>query len=220
MIKFALATVAALAVPQLASAQTANPGQPGNPSSAQSLRDQVQSDLKGAGFSDVKIMPRAFNVQAKDRNGNPVMMVITPDRFAEVTEVGAGGGTATNRTVADNAGAQASAPGNGTAFVSIPEGDDLSSKVIGLDVYNTSNQDIGSVKDIAYDNNRHIQAYVLSVGGFLGLGEHYVAVAPSSVAVSYNPSDQKWHASMNATADQLKSAPEFKYTGRWNGSRS
>jgi hypothetical protein len=40
------------------------------------------------------------------------------------------------------------------------------------------------------------------------------------VKVTYNDSDKKWHATMNATADQLKAAPEFKYTGKWNSSRS
>lgn len=103
-------------------------------------------------------------------------------------------------------------------FASINNSDDLSSKVIGLDVHNSSNQDIGTVKDIAYDGNQQIQAYVLSVGGFLGVGDHYVAVAPSSLSITYNPPDQTWHATMNATADQLKSAPEFKYTGRWSAS--
>jgi hypothetical protein len=51
------------------------------------------------------------------------------------------------------------------------------------------------------------------VGGFLGIGEHYVAVNPEAVNVAYK--DNQWHADMNATADQLKSAPAFKYAGQW-----
>jgi hypothetical protein len=47
--------------------------------------------------------------------------------------------------------------------------------------------------------------------GFLGFGEHYVAVSPSAVKVSYNDSDKKWHASVDASADQLKATPESKY---------
>ena len=65
-----------------------------------------------------------------------------------------------------------------------------------------------------------IKGYILSVGGFLGMGERYVAVDPSSVAVKYDDNDKKWHANMNATSDQLKTAPEFKYSGRWNSSKS
>jgi hypothetical protein len=52
------------------------------------------------------------------------------------------------------------------------------------------------------------------------MGEHYVAVNPSAVKVSHNGSDKKWHASMNASADQLKAAPEFKYAGRWDASKT
>jgi hypothetical protein len=56
-------------------------------------------------------------------------------------------------------------------------------------------------------------AFIVSVGGFLGMGDHYAAVSPEAVKITYK--DNKWHAQMNATADQLNSAPEFKYTGRW-----
>ena len=64
------------------------------------------------------------------------------------------------------------------------------------------------------------QAYIMSVGGFLGMGERYVAVNPTDVKVSYNTSDNKWHASTNATTAELKSAPAFQYNGRWNASKS
>ena len=43
------------------------------------------------------------------------------------------------------------------------------------------------------------------------MGDHYVAVRPGALDISYNSSDSKWHAKMNATADQLKGAPEYKY---------
>jgi hypothetical protein len=96
----------------------------------------------------------------------------------------------------------------------------LSSKVIGLDIYSNSTQDIGQIKAIAINHNGRSQAYIVSVGGVLGMGEQYVAVSAPAVKVSYNGSDKKWHASMNASADQLKAAPEFNYAGRWDASRT
>ena len=96
----------------------------------------------------------------------------------------------------------------------------MSSNLVGLDVYNNANKDIGQIKDIAMGPNGRTRAYIVSVGGFLGVGEHYVAVNPSSIKVSYNSSDKKWHATMDANANQLKAAPEFKYNGRWNASKS
>ena len=51
------------------------------------LRQQMQDKLSKAGFSDIKITPSSFYVQAKDKKGEPVAMVIGPDSFAEVTEI-------------------------------------------------------------------------------------------------------------------------------------
>ena len=59
-----------------------------------------------------------------------------------------------------------------------------------------------------------------AVGGFLGTDERYIAVNTVDFEESYIGSDTKWHARMNATADQLKSAPVFKYSGRWNAGKS
>ncbi len=105
-------------------------------------------------------------------------------------------------------------------FVTLQHSDMLSSNVVGLDVYDTSNNDIGKIQDIAFDGSKTVKGYVLSVGGFLGLGSRYVTVDPNSVSVTYDTANKKWHASMNASKDQLKAAPEFKYEGIWNASKS
>jgi sporulation protein YlmC with PRC-barrel domain len=107
-----------------------------------------------------------------------------------------------------------------THFVTLDRADMLSSNVVGLDVYDGSNTDIGTIKDVAFDSAKAVKGYVLSVGGFLGMGTHYVAVDADSVKVKYDATDKKWHANMAATKDQLKAAPEFKYEGEWNASRS
>jgi hypothetical protein len=105
-------------------------------------------------------------------------------------------------------------------FVSPQPGDMLSSNIVGLDVRNGESTNIGKIQDIAFDNGKKVDAYILSVGGFLGLGTHYVAVDPASIAVSYDATNKVWRATMNATKDQLKAAPEFKYSGQWTSSRS
>ncbi|MBV9392888.1 MAG: hypothetical protein JOZ84_00605 [Methylobacteriaceae bacterium] len=51
------------------------------------LRQQVRDNLTKAGFTDIRIMPTSFMIRAKDQSGNPVMMVINPDSFTEVTAV-------------------------------------------------------------------------------------------------------------------------------------
>ena len=50
------------------------------------------------------------------------------------------------------------------------------SKMDGLKVYNEANENIGSINDLLMDKNGDIKIAVIGVGGFLGMGEHLVAV--------------------------------------------
>ena len=86
----------------------------------------------------------------------------------------------------------------------------FSSKLKGLNVTNQKDETVGEITDLAIKNH-DIDALILSVGGFLGMGEHYVAVSPSSVNIRYDQKNNKWLASMNTTKDAMKAAPEFKY---------
>jgi sporulation protein YlmC with PRC-barrel domain len=56
------------------------------------------------------------------------------------------------------------------------EGQWRSSKLIGVDVYNEANEKIGDIEELILDKSGKIEDVVLGVGGFLGMGEHYVAV--------------------------------------------
>ena len=111
-------------------------------------------------------------------------------------------------------------PNQGPNFIQVQNTDMLSSNVVGLDIYNGQNNDIGKIQDIAFNSSKQVTGYILSVGGFLGMGTHYVAVNPGAVMVAYDAQNKVWKATMNATKDQLKSAPEFKYGGQWTASRS
>jgi len=92
--------------------------------------------------------------------------------------------------------------------------DVLSSNLIGLNVQNNAQDNVGEIQDLVVSNGS-LSGLILSVGGFLGIGERYVVVAPSAVKVVYSESDKKWSATMDTTKDALKAAPEFKYDGRW-----
>ena len=98
----------------------------------------------------------------------------------------------------------------GVIFATVATNDELSSKVIGLDIYNNAKQNIGTIKDVSF-NSSGVHAYIVGVGGFLGMGEHYVAIRPSAIAVTFDAADKKWHAAMDTNAAELKAAPEYKY---------
>ena len=52
----------------------------GDLTSSQNLvaAQKIKQDLKSAGFSDVKVVAESFVVQAKSRDGDPVLMTIGP----------------------------------------------------------------------------------------------------------------------------------------------
>jgi sporulation protein YlmC with PRC-barrel domain len=130
------------------------------------------------------------------------------------------------------------------------------SKLAGVNVYNEANEKIGDINDVILDKSGKVANVILGVGGFLGMGEHYVAVAYDklkwanepvrSATVSTNDKTARpatnvdgttrtaaegtprattgtattathtnnWypdHVVFNATKDQLKAMPEFKY---------
>ncbi|UTD30417.1 photosystem reaction center subunit H [Bradyrhizobium sp. WD16] len=49
-------------------------------------------------------------------------------------------------------------------------------KLPGLNVYNDRNEKIGDISDLIGDRSGKVVSVVIGVGGFLGVGEHYVAV--------------------------------------------
>ncbi len=51
------------------------------------------------------------------------------------------------------------------------------SKLVGLNVYNDNNEKLGDINELLIDQSGKVQAVVIGVGGFLGMGEHNVAVA-------------------------------------------
>ena len=129
------------------------------------------------------------------------------------------------------------------------EGEWRASKLAGVNVYNEANEKIGDINDVILDKSGKAANVILGVGGFLGMGEHLVAVsfdklkwvnepvsstsASTSTAPANSPAknidnprtttgaattsttrNDNWypdHAVYNATKDQLKAMPQFKY---------
>ncbi|TYO63486.1 PRC-barrel domain containing protein [Bradyrhizobium hipponense] len=143
------------------------------------------------------------------------------------------------------------APTASTATTTSASGEWRASKMSGLKVYNESNENIGSVNDLLMDKSGAIKTAVIGVGGFLGMGEHLVAIpydklkfaneaiaytgtgatsppgrpaSPTTTtgaatgtdkAATATSSASKWypdHAVFNASKDELKNMPEFKYS--------
>ncbi len=50
------------------------------------------------------------------------------------------------------------------------------SKLVGLAVYNDANEKLGDISEILLDKSGKINAVIIGVGGFLGVGQHDIAV--------------------------------------------
>ncbi len=112
--------------------------------------------------------------------------------------------------------AQATAPIGTTdsaLFINTQKSDQwLASKFKGTDVIGADNEKIGDVSDILFDKSGKIEAFVVSVGGFLGMGAKDVALAPAAFQTvagdkTKNESDK---LKLTMTKDQLKQAANFE----------
>ena len=78
---------------------------------------------------------------------------------------------------------------------------------IGKRVYDRAGNDIGEVNDLIISQDGKVQATVLGVGGFLGIGEKDVAVSVNAVEMVKDGDNTK--LVVDATKDQLQAAPAF-----------
>ena len=87
---------------------------------------------------------------------------------------------------ASNAPAAQRADTNRPMF-QMKQGQWRTSKLIGLSVYNNNNEDVGDINELIVGQDGRIEAFVIGVGGFLGLGEHDVAVPFNQVKFMEEP---------------------------------
>jgi sporulation protein YlmC with PRC-barrel domain len=94
-------------------------------------------------------------------------------------------------------------------FVQFSSADVVASRLQDLNVYNNQNEEIGEIEDLVIKDGKTISGVVVSVGGFLGLGDRYVLLDPSSIVLG--DKDGTMRAFINTSKEELTNAPEFKY---------
>jgi sporulation protein YlmC with PRC-barrel domain len=80
------------------------------------------------------------------------------------------------------------------------------SNIIDHVVKNDRGEELGEVDDLIMSRNGKIKKAVLSVGGFLGIGDRLVAVQYRSLQIN-----EKGEITYNVTREQLEKHPEFSY---------
>jgi len=84
------------------------------------------------------------------------------------------------------------------------------SKIIDTNVKNNNGDTIGELEDLVISTGDHrMMQAILSVGGFLGIGERHVAVPYNDLKVT--PVSNSNEIFYQATKDQLEGMPKFSY---------
>jgi hypothetical protein len=137
--------------------------------------------------------------------GTAGMAAGTADTAASGTTAATGGMAATNNETTASTSGNTPAAEVGTPVT----GADLTAdNLIGTSVYGPDNQTIGSIGDIALTPEGQVDAVIVDVGGFLGIGAKPVAVAMDNLQFMRD-SGGSLTLTTQFTQDQLRNAPEF-----------
>jgi sporulation protein YlmC with PRC-barrel domain len=87
-------------------------------------------------------------------------------------------------------------------------------KLIGRNIKNAEGETIGEIKSIYLTKDGKVDSVMVSVGGFLGVGDREVRIAWSDLRIA----DNGEKVTVNMTKDQLKAKPEYRYKDEaWRG---
>jgi hypothetical protein len=94
-------------------------------------------------------------------------------------------------------------------YETMPAGDLTAEELTGARVYGAGDEDVGEVDELILSDDGSIQQVVLDVGGFLGMGEHHVAVTMDELQIMRCEGDDI-RVYIEATQEQLEAQPEYK----------
>jgi hypothetical protein len=80
-------------------------------------------------------------------------------------------------------------------------------EVIGKHVVNVMDEQVGTIADLVMDQEQKLVGVVLSVGGFLGIGDKWVAIPVDQI--DFPTDGQPARLLVAVTEEQLKNAPDF-----------
>ncbi|WLR93412.1 PRC-barrel domain-containing protein [Shinella zoogloeoides] len=105
----------------------------------------------------------------------------------------------------------AQAPAAGGDYLTAQSDEQISANTyIGQAVYNSADESIGKISDLIMEKDGGITAAVIGVGGFLGIGEKWVAVPFEKISITQVPDSDDVKLTTTETAESLQAAPEFK----------
>jgi sporulation protein YlmC with PRC-barrel domain len=88
-----------------------------------------------------------------------------------------------------------------------------STQMLGMPVFDRAGEKIGSIGDLVIGQDGAIQAIVIALGGFLGVGEKNIAVSLREMTISRDGTGDR--ATVKLSKPEIERAPGFQiYTGK------
>ncbi|WP_299031402.1 PRC-barrel domain-containing protein [uncultured Sulfitobacter sp.] len=85
-----------------------------------------------------------------------------------------------------------------------------SEDLTGARVYSATDEDIGEISELIMNTEGKIDAAIIDVGGFLGLGEKPVSVSMDKLDILRSTDDKMLRVHINATQEELEAQPEYE----------
>ncbi|KHJ52052.1 PRC-barrel domain-containing protein [Halomonas sp. C22] len=113
---------------------------------------------------------------------------------------------------AGSVSAQETMGAEATYLTAAPENTFHADSLTGNNVKSTveDDEDIGTISDLIIDEDGQIQAVVVGVGGFLGMGEKDVAIEWDSLELTKDDDGDDYVIRVNASQDALEAAEEYE----------
>jgi uncharacterized protein YrrD len=83
-------------------------------------------------------------------------------------------------------------------------------RLIGADVYGREGENVATVDDLVLGDTGEVTHAVIDVGGFLGMGEHTVALEIDDIDILWNDADGNVRVQLPMTQEELESLPEYE----------
>ena len=164
----------------------------------------VTTVAAGALLAGLAVAPVAYAQDATKPMDQPQTMQPAPTTEAPATEAQTMTPPAAGEAPADVAKSDAT-------YLTEQASDQIAaSTYIGQSVYNAGDESIGEINDLIIKKDGGVEAAVIGVGGFLGLGEKDVAVPFDRITIAEQPNTDALKLTTTETVDTLKAAPQFK----------
>jgi hypothetical protein len=112
----------------------------------------------------------------------------------------------TENTVAPTAEGTAMGPN----YEALPREELTAERLDGATIYGPGDESIGEISELVLDADGQVSEAVLDIGGFLGMGEHTVALSFDELEVMHDAASGEVRVQSNMTREELEAYPAYE----------